>query len=146
MKSIIESVKERCQGMILDVQKHSAKRIYCAARASDITKIAAVLFNELGLRFITASGCDTPDGVEILYHFSHDASGVIISIRIVLKDKKNLQVDSLAPLFAGAQWIEREIWELLGVDFIGHPNLEHLLLIDDWPKDNHPLRKDERHG
>ena len=40
------------------------------------------------------------------------------------------------------EWIEREIHELLGVEFRNHPDMRHLLLADDWPADNHPLRKD----
>ncbi len=93
------------------------------------------------LRFSTATGCDTPQGIEIIYHFSYDKSGEIFSIRVLLEDKKNPQIDSITPIIRGAEWIEREIWELLGVDFPGHPDLKHLLLIDEWPKDKYPLRK-----
>ncbi|MDI6606200.1 MAG: NADH-quinone oxidoreductase subunit C, partial [Candidatus Omnitrophota bacterium] len=80
-------------------------------------------------------------GLEILYHFSMDKSGVIYSARVLIEDKKSPKIDSIAPLFPGAEWIEREIWELLGINFIGHPNLTHLLLIDDWPEGKYPLRK-----
>jgi len=41
-----------------------------------------------------------------------------------------------------AEWIEREIHEMFGVNFKGHPNLKHLLLKDDWPEGNYPLRRD----
>ncbi|MCK9615713.1 MAG: NADH-quinone oxidoreductase subunit C, partial [Candidatus Omnitrophica bacterium] len=44
--------------------------------------------------------------------------------------------------FKSSDWVEREIHELLGINFKGHPNLKHLLLDDDWPKDSYPLRKD----
>jgi len=43
----------------------------------------------------------------------------------------------------GALWIEREMHELLGVNFPGHPNLKKLLLPDDWPDGVYPLRKGE---
>ena len=39
-----------------------------------------------------------------------------------------------------AEWIEREIWEMLGINFKGHPNLKRLLLAEDWPEDKYPLR------
>ena len=51
-------------------------------------------------------------------------------------------MDSLANVFSGANWIEREIHEMLGVNFKGHPDLRKLLLSDDWPEGVCPLRAD----
>jgi len=139
---ITESVKGKLSNKITDWYEHSPKRIYIKAKPQDIKSIASVLFKDLGFRFIIASGCDTPEGIEILYHFSYDRMGLILSIRVLLKDKKKPEIESIAKLFPAAEWIEREIWELLGINFIGHPKLEHLLLIDEWPKGDYPLRHD----
>lgn len=49
-------------------------------------------------------------------------------------------LDSLVPLFAGADWQEREQFDLLGVKFRGHPDLRRLMMPDEW--EGHPLRKD----
>ena len=49
-------------------------------------------------------------------------------------------VPSLTPLFAGAEWPEREVLDLMGVTFTGHPDPRRILMPDHWP--NHPLRKD----
>jgi NADH:ubiquinone oxidoreductase subunit C len=49
-------------------------------------------------------------------------------------------VPSLVPLFAGADWQEREQYDLLGIRFEGHPDLRRLMLSEDWI--GHPLRKD----
>jgi NADH-quinone oxidoreductase subunit C len=45
-----------------------------------------------------------------------------------------------------SDWVEREIHEMLGIKFIGHPRLTHLLLDDDWPKGDFPLRKSRKNG
>ena len=53
-------------------------------------------------------------------------------------------VPSVTPLFPTADWHERETWDLFGVVFDGHPDLDRILLPDDW--EGHPLRKDEELG
>ncbi|MCX5716363.1 MAG: NADH-quinone oxidoreductase subunit C, partial [Candidatus Omnitrophica bacterium] len=96
-------------------------------------------------RFITATAIDLVSAIEILYHFCDDKSGKTISLRTVLLDKQHPKIQSIAPIITGAEWIEREMWEMLGIDFTGHPNLKHLLLIDDWPEGKYPLRHDHKH-
>ena len=139
MKDII---KERLGARITEWQEFSARRIYFSVRKEDIVETVKLLFRDLGLRFSIASGTDTPQGMEILYHFSFDQTGEIYSIRVLLEDKKSPAIDSITPLFPGAEWIEREMWELLGINFTGHPNLKRLLLADDWPEGEYPLRRE----
>jgi NADH-quinone oxidoreductase subunit C len=138
--NIMEEIKNKLVGKITDWQEYSKGRIYFSIKPQDIKEVAGLLFKDLSLRFIIASGQDIPQGIEILYHFSFDKAGQIFSVRVLIEDKKNPQIESIAPLFKGAEWIEREIWELLGVNFIGHPNLTRLLLAEEWPEGNYPLR------
>jgi len=141
--STIDQIKDKLSGKIINWDEHSVKRVYFSIRPVDIKEVVNFLFNDLGLRFIIATGQDAPQGLEVLYHFSLDKAGQIITVRVLIEDKKNPAIDSIAPLFKGAEWIEREMWELLGINFIGHPNLTRLLLAEEWPEGKYPLRKEK---
>ena len=138
--SLLDEVKGRLKDKITDWYEHNPRRIYFTVDKKDIRETARVLFKDLGLRFATATGTDTPEGLEILYHFSFDKSGQMVSVRTFIEDKQNPEIDSLAVISEAFEWIEREIWEMLGIKFIGHPNLKRLLLAEDWPEGEYPLR------
>jgi len=84
---------------------------------------------------------DVRSHLEILYHFTLEDINLLISLRVKLP-KDNPEIDSLAPVFEGANWIEREMHELLGINFKGHPDLRRLLLPENWPEGVFPLRCD----
>ncbi|MBM3255285.1 MAG: NADH-quinone oxidoreductase subunit C [Candidatus Omnitrophica bacterium] len=138
---MITKIKEGLGLRIVSWEERSPRRVYLTVNKEDIFEVSRFLFKELGLRFSTASGIDAPLAFEIIYHFSDDASGVVYSLRVVLSDKLHPQVDSLTPVFAAAEWVEREIWEMLGINFKNHPNLKRLLLAEDWPQGDYPLRQ-----
>lgn len=140
-QEIIENIKVRAGKDLIDFQDRSRNRIYFSVNKEALVSLAKYLFNYAGARFSTASGVDTRKAIEILYHFSIDEIGLIISLRVVL-EKPDPEIQSLTQIMKCAEWIEMEIHEMLGVDFKGHPNLKHLLLKEDWPKGNYPLRKD----
>ena len=79
--------------------------------------------------------------MEILYHFTFEEINLMVSLRIKLPMDK-LEIDSLAPHFKAANWIEREMNEMLGIKFKGHPDMRRLLLSDEWPEGVYPLRCD----
>ena len=133
-------MQEQLGATIVAWEEVNPRRVYFSVKKEDILKTVRFLFRELGLRFSIASGVDTPQGIEILYHFCDDLAGAVYSVRVLIEDKKSPEIDAITPLFPGAEWIEREMWEMLGIKFIGHPNLKRLLLSEDWPEENYPLR------
>ncbi len=125
---------------VLGIDRHSDRRVYIEIAPQTVIAAAQLMHQKLGARFQIATGVDIREGFEIMYHWVLDDEGLIITMRTML-DHEKPEVDSIAPMLPAAAWIEREMWELLGINFRGHPNLRHLLLADDWPEDNYPLRR-----
>lgn len=118
------------------------RRVYLTIPREKLTAAARFLHLELGMRLSICTGIDTREGFEILYHFSEDKTGTIYTLKVLLP-KDDSRVESQATWFPAAQWIEREMHELLGIEFIGHPNLVPLLTSDtDWERGRYPLRRD----
>ncbi len=137
---IREKIKQKLDNRIIVWEEKSPRRIYFTIKKEDIFETVRFLFKDLGLRFSIATGTDMPQALEILYHFSFDKTGEFYSVRTLIEDKIKPEIASITPIFPGAEWIEREIWEMLGIKFIGHPNLKRLLLAEDWPQGNYPMR------
>ena len=138
---ILQNIKNKFSDKIKKFFEKSRKRVYIDISHEDIADFTRLIFLDLGARFNTASAVDTPKGIEILYHFTFDEINLLVSLRALL-DKNDPHIRSMTPIMEGAEWIEREIHELFGVEFDGHPNLKPLLLPDDWPKGKCPLRRD----
>jgi NADH-quinone oxidoreductase subunit C len=135
----LKSLAERF-GSKIQMEERSPKRIYVLVEKSAVPDVIRFMFQEQGARLCTASGVDTRWGVEIIYHFSYDGQNMIVSLRTVA-EKPSLQMPSVAGFLPAANWIEREIHEMFGVDFIGHPDMRRLLLPDDWPEGEYPYRR-----
>lgn len=76
---------------------------------------------------------------EVSYHLTSIPRAMKIRLRVKLEGS-DPTVDSLIPVWPGAGWLEREIFDLMGIRFNGHPDLRRILLPDDW--EGHPLRRD----
>ncbi|MBI1746942.1 MAG: NADH-quinone oxidoreductase subunit C [Acidobacteria bacterium] len=76
---------------------------------------------------------------EVVYHFFSLPHKQRVRIKVPLA-ADDLEIDSLVPLWPGANWYEREVYDMFGVRFRGHPNLKRILLYEEF--EGHPLRKD----
>jgi NADH-quinone oxidoreductase subunit C len=102
-------------------------RVYFEVKNEDIRDVAGYLFNEMGCRLSTATAAELYHHVEVLYHFSDDATGTYFCPRVIMKDKKNPKMNSITPVVRGAEWIEREMFDFWGIEFDDHPRPEPLL-------------------
>jgi len=141
MEDIIQKVKDGLGDKIENWEEKNPRRVYITVDRKNIKEVALFLFEDCKARFVISTGIDTPKGFEILHHFSFDSFGKVVSLKVVVP-KSNPELESITPIIPGAEFIEREIYEMLGVKFLNHPRPERLLLSDDWPKDIYPLRKD----
>ena len=76
---------------------------------------------------------------EVVYHLYSIALRHEIRIRAQLPEEEPC-IDSVVGLWPGANWLERETYDLMGIRFTGHPDLRRILLPEDWQ--GHPLRKE----
>jgi NADH-quinone oxidoreductase subunit C len=76
---------------------------------------------------------------QLSYHIVSHSYKERIRLR-VLVDEADPSVESITPVWPGANYYEREVFDLFGIRFEGHPNLRRILMPDDW--NGHPLRKD----
>lgn len=104
---------------------------------------AAKLFrdhDELGCNYLrNVSGVDYETHMEVVYYPLNMARRETYCVK-VRTNRDQPSVPSVTSIWETANWNEREIYDLLGIDFPGHPNMTRIMMPDDWV--GHPLRKD----
>ncbi len=140
-EAAINKLTEKFSGDTVRVVLQKARRGIVTIRPTAILSISEYLYKSEGYRFIIASALHTRRGFEIYYHFSFDADGSILSLHVIL-DKEKPHIESLSNMFSASNWIEREMHELFGIDFLHHPNQEKLLSEGNWADDVYPYRKE----
>ncbi len=114
----------------------------------NVVEIAQFLKERYALNYVVSvSGIDYPEENKfvVVYHVSSISEDGHLPLLLILKipvDRQTPHTPSLISIWKSAEWHERETWELFGIEFEGHPKLERLLLYDEWPENQYPLRKD----
>ena len=105
----------------------------------DVVKVLLETDKNAGISAIT--GLDLGEKIGLMYHIR--TNGVIVTISTELP-KDNPLIPSITDLIPGANFHEREVADLFGVIFQGHPSPGRLVLPEDWPENLYPLRKDAK--
>lgn len=142
-EDVKDIILSKLKGYVKKYESPSLIRGYIEIEPKDLLNVSDILYNSLSARFITATGFDNSKELEIYYHFSFDNLNYVLTIKATIS-YENPVIQSLSTLSDAALWIEREIHEFFGIDFIGHPDLTHLLLPEDWEEGNYPYRREER--
>ncbi len=109
-----------------------ARRVYLSAKRERIYELCEYIHDVLNFEQASSvGGVDWETHMQVVYHLSNYFNGVMIEIEtdIPLDD---LRVDSVTPIWEGANWHERETYELFGIVFNNHPHLERLLTPCDY--------------
>lgn len=146
MPIVLEKIKEKFGAAVLDTHSFRGDDTALIAREK-IVEAAKFLKEDPELDFnvlidLTAVDClklDRPHRFEVVYHFYSIAKKHRARLKVPLTEE-DPSVDTLTGLWPGANWFEREVWDMFGVKFNGHPNLQRILMYDEF--EGHALRKD----
>jgi NADH-quinone oxidoreductase subunit C len=143
LKDLSDAISAALPGSILG-SSTAFGELTLTAKREDIVAVAKFLKDAETWRFISIvdiCGADYPERIErfeVVYHFLSPTRN--IRVRVKISTDEDTPVESLTPVFKGADWYEREAYDLYGILFTGHPDLRRLLT--DYGFDGHPLRKD----
>jgi NADH-quinone oxidoreductase subunit C len=148
--AIYSQVKERFGDRILEIVEKKPDP-FMVVEPTAIVEVGRVLKEDPAFAMdclSNESGVDYKDRCEVVYHlFSYrHRHQAVLKVKL---PRENPTVETLEGLWKSANWMEREIFDLVGVNFEGHSDLRRILMPEDWP--GHPLRKDfveplEYHG
>ena len=143
LKDLADYIDLALEGKIIGWSVAFGELTLMAGR-SDIVEVVRFLRDDPRLQFaclIDVTAVDYPERderFEVVYHLLSPKQNA--RLRIKISTDEDIQVDSICGVFPGANWFEREAYDMYGILFSGHPDLRRLLT--DYGFDGHPLRKD----
>ncbi|MCL5961584.1 MAG: NADH-quinone oxidoreductase subunit C [Chloroflexi bacterium] len=137
----LDRIRELLGPAALSVRVAQPSLVEVVAGKEDLKWIAERLRHDAILSFdflSCVSAVDYEGHYEVVYHLHSLAGGDSVRLKVKL-DGDQPTVDSLCALWPTANWHEREAYDLFGVRFVGHPNLERIMMEEDF--EGHPMRK-----
>ena len=143
IESVAESIRDGIGGVVKDLSI-VGDQLVAIVEKEDITKLLIFLRDDVNCQFkqlMDICGVDYPERpqrFEVVYNLLSLVHNNRVTVKVMLDD--NSSIPSVSKVFSSADWWEREIWDLFGIFFSGHPDLRRILT--DYGFDGHPLRKD----
>ncbi|MEM2909480.1 MAG: NADH-quinone oxidoreductase subunit C [Nitrososphaerota archaeon] len=152
LNKLVDDLREKFGDKVLEVIVEPKKIVKILIAPDRIKDVAQYLKSEWGMDYVKGvTSVDlsrlpskAQDGLEVIYHVSSLSSDVLRGVTLSLSTKVSLSnpiMPSLVNIWKGAEMHEREVYEMLGVSFEGHPDLRRLILPEFW-SDKPPLRKE----
>jgi len=139
---LCSKLRESLGEALLELDVKGPRRVFIKVSRDDFKeKLKKVLKVIEPFHISAISGIDHRDCIELIYHIWSLSFKVEVSIRVNLP-RGNPRIETICDIIPGAILYEREVYDLLGVTFEGHPDLKHSVLPEDWPEGVYPLRKD----
>ena len=124
-------LEETADFVVLRVNKNEILETSCRLKEN----------NESSFDFLFCeTAVDLKTSLEVLYHLSSNLHRHDLLVKVKLDDRNNPELNSVYSVWKGADLYECEIYDLLGIRFLNHPNLRRIFLGDEWI--GYPLRKD----
>jgi len=139
-----DKLKERILSIVPEALTEENKQfLTCIIPAAQFHALVANLKHTADTAFdylFCLTGVDLGSDLAVVYHLNSTLHWHDLVLKIKLSDRENPAVDSICDLYRGAEFFEREIFDLLGIRFNNHPDLRKIFLDEDWK--GFPLRKD----
>lgn len=121
----------------LEVKKLSDRRAIISLPRDKYREAVRRLAGSGFAHVIAMTGVDMKESIDLLLHLG---TSTMVTLRVRL-DPADPKVPTISDILPGAELREREVHDLLGVEFIGHPSQERFMVPEDWPEGIFPLRK-----
>jgi membrane-bound hydrogenase subunit beta len=137
---ILEKTKSVLGDKILEIANPALRRIFIKVEPEKLVPLVAGLRKNLNITYLaTVSVVDLGESFEILYHFGHNNGSLTVRTQI---PRANPHIESICSVIPGAILYERELQDMFGIIVDHIPDPRPLVVPDDWPAGNFPLRKD----
>jgi len=125
---------------VVEVLKVAPRKIFLKVNRENFLDVCKYMRDELSFEHNSCvSPVDYMDHFTVVYHISSWTNQIMAEVHVDLP-RDDPVVDSITPLWGGANWHEREAFDLMGIVFKGHPDLRRIMLPEEFKF--HPLRKD----
>ena len=146
MRNLHEMIKTKFSEAVIEIHNHRGDETVIVKR-EDLLSIAQFLKSDSEFDFNVLMDLTAVDGIglqwkprfQVVYHFYSLGKNHRLRLKVPVEES-DARVPSLTGLWLIANWFEREVWDMYGIRFEGHPNLKRILMYEEFV--GHPLRKD----